>query len=234
MNKHIIIQYVFLFVLCCLFVSFFIYTSKRLHMLESSMQEVVVTTVTDSEKRLETAMDTSVGKAKNELEKRLDEKMLATQNHIENELSTAFKKDLRSTQHTIQGLQTTVAEQTKKTNTIETTFSAILDEQKKQHISTVMEDTALIEKGEKAMHLFEAEDYMKAAVLWDEIVTVQPNNLEARFYALYSRYLYNPTDSSLYAKIIREFTLLEKNGYTREEMDGVLQTIRLETAGAAE
>ena len=41
-------------------------------------------------------------------------------------------------------------------------------------------------------------------------------------------------DSSLYEKIIREFTLLEKNGYTRKEMEDILETVRMETSGAEE
>ncbi len=234
MNKQPVIQYTFLSVLCCMVIALFVFLYVRLHNLEHTMRNYILKTVTESELRLEEVTRETVDKAKTDLEHHLNEKLETAQNHIESELSSAIKKDFRNTRHTIQGLQTSVAEQTKKTDTIETTFTAILDEQKKQHISTVSEDRVLAEKGERAKQLFEEKEYIKAAVLWDEIVILQPDNREARFYALYARYIHNPADSSLYEKIIREFTLLEKNGYTRKEMEDILETVRMETSGAKE
>ena len=234
MNNRNTIHYVFFSSVCVLLVSIFVFVIVRFTLLENSMRDYVAKTVAQSEEHLQKVMESSIDEAKITLEKRLNEKTESVQNHIETELKTALKKDFRNTRHTIQGLQTKVIEQSKKTDTIETTFTALLDEQKKQHISTVVADTVLAKKEEQAKRLFEEQEYIQAANLWDEIVAVQSDNFDARFYAQYARYLYNPMDSSLYTKIVQEFTLLQKNGYMRQEMDDVLQTLRMETTGGTE
>lgn len=234
MNNRNTIHYVFFSSVCVLLVSIFVFVIVRFTLLENSMRDYVAKTVAQSEEHLQKVMESSIDEAKIALEKRLNEKTESVQNHIETELKTALKKDFRNTRHTIQGLQTKVIEQSKKTDTIETTFTALLDEQKKQHISTVVADTVLAKKEEQAKRLFEEQEYIQAANLWDEIVAVQSDNFDARFYAQYARYLYNPMDSSLYTKIVQEFTLLQKNGYMRQEMDDVLQTLRMETTGGTE
>lgn len=234
MNNRNTIHYVFFSSVCVLLVSIFVFVIVRFTLLENSMRDYVAKTVAQSEEHLQKVMESSIDEAKITLEKRLNEKTESVQNHIETELKTALKKDFRNTRHTIQGLQTKVVEQSKKTDTIETTFTALLDEQKKQHISTVVADTVLAKKEEQAKRLFEEQEYIQAANLWDEIVAVQSDNFDARFYAQYARYLYNPMDSSLYTKIVQEFTLLQKNGYMRQEMDDVLQTLRMETTGGTE
>ena len=234
MNNRNTIHYVFFSSVCVLLVSIFVFVIVRFTLLENSMRDYVAKTVAQSEEHLQKVMESSIDEAKIALEKSLNEKTESVQNHIETELKTALKKDFRNTRHTIQGLQTKVIEQSKKTDTIETTFTALLDEQKKQHISTVVADTVLAKKEEQAKRLFEEQEYIQAANLWDEIVAVQSDNFDARFYAQYARYLYNPMDSSLYTKIVQEFTLLQKNGYMRQEMDDVLQTLRMETTGGTE
>lgn len=234
MNNRNTIHYVFFSSVCVLLVSIFVFVIVRFTLLENSMRDYVAKTIAQSEEHLQKVTESSIDEAKIALEKRLNEKTESVQNHIETELKTALKKDFRNTRHTIQGLQTKVIEQSKKTDTIETTFTALLDEQKKQHISTVVADTVLAKKEEQAKRLFEEQEYIQAANLWDEIVAVQSDNFDARFYAQYARYLYNPMDSSLYTKIVQEFTLLQKNGYMRQEMDDVLQTLRMETTGGTE
>lgn len=141
------------------------------------------------------------------------------------EAREALAGDSENTQYGITELAVEIKKQGKKSDSIESIFIDILEEQKKQHISTIQSDTALIEKVRLAKQLFDNGEYVQSAALWNEISVAQPNNFESRFYAIYTSYLINPMDSSLYDALLKEFDLLKNNGYQRDEMDEVTDAI---------
>jgi hypothetical protein len=109
------------------------------------------------------------------------------------------------------------------------TYTGILDEQKKQHISSSDKDTEITDEQKAAENLFAQGKYHDAAEKFNNVLVYEKNNLTIRFYAAYSEFLANPMDSTQYNRIVKEFNELKLNGYQRKEIDTTLEYIKNET-----
>jgi hypothetical protein len=116
-----------------------------------------------------------------------------------------------------------------KITSLNTTYTGILEEQKKQHISTAEKDTEISDEQKDAENLFSQGRYKEAAEKFNNVLIYKKNNPEARFYAAYAEFLANPMDSTQYVRIIKEFNKLKQEGYQRKEIDTTLEYIKNET-----
>jgi hypothetical protein len=113
---------------------------------------------------------------------------------------------------------------------LDSTYTDLLQEQKKQHVSTVEKDTEITEEEKTAEKLFSQGKYHESSLMFGNVIVYEKNNQSARFYASYSEFLANPMDSTAYDRITREFNDLKKSGYQRKEIDSTLEFIKNETA----
>lgn len=116
-----------------------------------------------------------------------------------------------------------------KINSLNETYTGLLQEQQKQHISTAEKDTEIKDQQKAAENLFAQGRYRDAAEKFNSVLVYQKNNQTVRFYAVYSEFLANPMDSTQYDRIVREFNELKLAGYQRKEIDTTLEYIKNET-----
>ncbi|HAH60841.1 MAG TPA: hypothetical protein DCL73_01940 [Treponema sp.] len=116
-----------------------------------------------------------------------------------------------------------------KINSLNETYTGLLQEQQKQHISTAEKDAEITDEQKTAEKLFAQGRYGEAAEKFNSVLVYQKNNQTVRFYAVYSEFLANPMDSTQYGRIVREFNELKQAGYQRKEIDTTLEYIKNET-----
>jgi uncharacterized protein (DUF927 family) len=110
-------------------------------------------------------------------------------------------------------------------------YGDLLAEQKKRTLESVYDEGTVQDLKDEAWGLFEEGKYRQAHDLYRTIEGREPENLEVRFYRYYALFLTNRMDAEQYGAVKTAFSLLEKNGYTRKEMDDVVQFISLESGG---
>jgi len=116
-----------------------------------------------------------------------------------------------------------------KINTLNQTYSGLLQEQQKQRVSTTEKDTEITAAQTDGEHLFAQGRYREAAEKFNSVLVYQKTNQTVRFYAAYAEFLSNPMDSTQYGKIVRVFNGLKQEGFQRNEIDTTLEYIKNET-----
>jgi hypothetical protein len=111
---------------------------------------------------------------------------------------------------------------------IEQVYGDLLAEQKKRTLESLYNEESLLESIHDAAELFKAGKYRQANELYVFISDEQPDNLDARFYRFYTQFLVNKGDQSQYRQIRNGLMELEKRGYTRTELQEVLEYIAAE------
>jgi hypothetical protein len=110
-------------------------------------------------------------------------------------------------------------------------YANLLAEQQKKTLESLYDENALIDKMNEAKSLFTAARHKSAHDIFVVITEEQPGNQEAWFFRYYSLFLINRSDREQYRHIKAGFSLLERNGYSREEMGEVLRYIAIEENG---
>lgn len=171
----------------------------------------------------------------NNLDVRMESLTLSVNNTITHQ-SEEFKYLLNSentlTRSTIDSLKDTTikSQRTVQSNihTLQNTYSSILNEESKHHVSDSEKDTAINDSLEEAKKLFSQNKYLEANKIFMKLLELQQDNKEIHFYAFYSLFLSNKMDSTQYRIIIDEFTKLENSGYARPEITETLRYINNE------
>jgi hypothetical protein len=114
---------------------------------------------------------------------------------------------------------------------IDAVYAGILAELEKRTLDSLYTETGLKEKEMEAGILFREGKYPSAGALYAVVAEAQPENVEARFYFLYSLFLSNKLDRSNYQRIKDGLQALDRNGYHRAEIREVLEHIELEERG---
>jgi hypothetical protein len=92
---------------------------------------------------------------------------------------------------------------------------------------------AILEKEREAARLFGEKKYAMASAQYAEVAQAQPENMEARFYYLYSLFLNNKLDRGNYRQIKEGLDALERYGFYRVETREILEYIASEEDGLA-
>jgi hypothetical protein len=111
---------------------------------------------------------------------------------------------------------------------IEQIYGDLLAEQKKKTLENLYNEESLLERLRDAEELFKAGKYRQANELYVFVANEQPDNLDAHFYRYYTQFLVNKGDQSQYRQIRIGLMGLEKRGYTRTELQEVLEYISAE------
>jgi hypothetical protein len=110
-------------------------------------------------------------------------------------------------------------------------YAGLLAEQQKKTLESLYDENMLIDKMNEAESLFAAGRYKSAYDIFVVLTEEQPGNQEAWFFRYYSLFLINKSDREQYRHIKAGFSLLERNGYIREEMGETLRYIAIEENG---
>jgi len=110
-------------------------------------------------------------------------------------------------------------------------YAGILSEMEKRTIESLYSEALLIDMEQEAALLFREEKYLQASVLYLTLSESQPENINARFFYLYSLFLSNKMDRGNYPKIKEGLTSLERGGYLRAEIHEVMRFMELEESG---
>ena len=143
----------------------------------------------------------------------------------------AISKQIRISNGNVTMLSKHTQAQFNETKKMSSTYDALLKEEKSRRIETVSLDTSLALKTREADTLFNNENYTKAYALYGEILEFQKDNLVVRFRRIFSLFNINRLDSSVYAEILRECSILRKNGFTDEKLDEMERFIKGEQSG---
>lgn len=108
---------------------------------------------------------------------------------------------------------------------IDKVYGDVLSEQKKRTIDDVYPEEQLKAMMQTGMEYLHNQRYSQARASFMEICKYAPDNLEARFYATQALFLLNRIDRSQYAVIQKEFQILKENGFTKPEMEDILNYI---------
>jgi hypothetical protein len=129
-----------------------------------------------------------------------------------------------TTEETIAGISGTRRQITQLDNV----YSDILEAQEKKSLEALYSEDAMTEKIEEAEKAFSEEKYLSANRLYTELSEFYSDNNDMRFYRYYSLFLSNKADRNNYRQIKEAFQLLERNGYTRNEIGEVFEYIENE------
>lgn len=110
-------------------------------------------------------------------------------------------------------------------NRIERVYAALLDEQKKKTLKDLYDEPFVIDRYENAQKLFNEKKYRQAYDEFSFVSNEQPENPDALFFKYYSLFLVNRGDQSQYRAIKNSFLQLQKRGYSRAEIQEVLDFI---------
>lgn len=110
-------------------------------------------------------------------------------------------------------------------------YEGILTEMQKKTLEAVYTENVLIDMENEAYDLFKKGKYALASDQYASLAKAQPENIEARFFNLYSLFLNNKLDRNNYSRIKEGMKALEKNGYIRVEIKEALDYIDLEENG---
>ena len=143
----------------------------------------------------------------------------------------AMGKQLEASDSNVTMLSKRAQAQFNETKKMSRTYDALLTEEKSRRIETASLDSSLVLKTREADTLFTNENYAKAYALYGEILAFQKDNLTVRFRRIFSLFSMNRLDSSVYAEILRECSILRKNGFTDEKLDEMEKFIKEEQGG---
>jgi hypothetical protein len=110
----------------------------------------------------------------------------------------------------------------------EQVYADLLEEQKKKTLDALYGEEELLERIRRAGELFGAGKYKQAHDLYADISEAQPENREVRFYRYYTLFLLNKNDRNQYRFIREGLMQLERSGYMRDEIGGILSYIAAE------
>ena len=143
----------------------------------------------------------------------------------------AMGKQLEASDSNVTMLSKRAQAQFNETKKMSSTYDALLTEEKSRRIETASLVSSLVLKTREADTLFTNGNYAKAYALYGEILAFQKDNLTVRFRRIFSLFSMNRLDSSVYAEILRECSILRKNGFTDEKLDEMEKFIKEEQGG---
>jgi hypothetical protein len=152
-----------------------------------------------------------------QMEKRTAERLET----VEREITAEVLASALDTQDAILGTRRQVSR-------LDATYGDLLEAQKRRTLEGLYVEDTLAEQRVEAGRAFESGRYMTASRLWGEIARAHQEDQEARFYQYYAFFLYNRQDRNNYRAIEEAFILLEKQGYTRQELVETLAFIAAE------
>ena len=144
-----------------------------------------------------------------------EEKLLERTAALERNIRSALSASAGGTQRVIRDL--------------DSSYQDLLEAQKRRTLEELYKEDELDVERQKAIEAFAAAQYVSASGLYREIATAHPEDQEARFFQYYSLFLSNKLDQDNYPAIKEAMILLERQGYTREELSQTLEFIEAET-----
>jgi hypothetical protein len=108
------------------------------------------------------------------------------------------------------------------------TYGALLAAQKRRTLDSLYEEDFIPLTLNEAKKAFNAENYLRAKALYDEVVHAQKDNQDAQFYSAYALFLANKNERNNYRAVSDAFAVLEHSGYTRSEIAETLDYINRE------
>lgn len=112
---------------------------------------------------------------------------------------------------------------------MENFYRDLLFEQQQKTVATAEYDASLQIYRQDAFALMEQGLFVQAHKLFSEIASVNPDDYECRFYAMYTLFHSNPLDSRHYNKILQEISILKQNEYDNDKMQKIIDFIAVET-----
>jgi hypothetical protein len=104
-----------------------------------------------------------------------------------------------------------------------TVYSSLPAGQQKRTLDDLYAQQAILEREREAARLFREGKYTMTSAQYAAVVRAQPENMEARFYELYSLFLSNKLDRGNYRQIKEGLQTLERYGFYRVETREILE-----------
>jgi len=142
----------------------------------------------------------------------------------------ALEKDIADSTAATDSRITITNERIRQMNAV---YAGILAELEKRTLDSLYSENILMETEQEARTLFLEGKYLQASVKYELVAEAQPENVEARFFYLYSLFLNNKLNRSNYRRIKEGLQALERNGYLRAEIRETLRFIEMEERGLA-
>lgn len=111
---------------------------------------------------------------------------------------------------------------------VDTVYSDLLAEQKKKTLDSVYTDAEVNAKYREALELIDKKKYFQANELLNFVVKEQADNLDARFYRVFSLFNMNTVDRNQYPSIQKELGILRQRGYDNPDIERILTFIQSE------
>ena len=143
----------------------------------------------------------------------------------------ALGEQIRVSDRNVTMLRRNTQAQFNETKKMSDTYDALLAEEKNRRIGTAALDTSLAAKTQEADAIFNNGDYVKAYALYTEILEFQKDNLAVRFRRVFSLFNINRLNSGVYAEILRECSVLRRNGFVDERLNEMETFIKAEQGG---
>lgn len=112
---------------------------------------------------------------------------------------------------------------------LEKTYSELLEAEKLKKVIESEQDMKLRDNKKNVISLYQKKEYDECLKLCNQILEIDGQDLEIRFYRMSSLFLINKMDSSKYELILSDCEVLKTNGYNLEQVQEVENYIKKES-----
>lgn len=115
-----------------------------------------------------------------------------------------------------------------KTVEIKETYENLLNEQQKQNISTVAQDSVVEKMIKDGNEAFAKKQYSESYEFFSNVLKYHRDNIDIRIKKALSLYKANPMNSSSYKEILEDCKIIKNKGGHNEELEKIEKIILLE------
>lgn len=112
---------------------------------------------------------------------------------------------------------------------LEKTYAELLEAEKLKKVIESEQDIKLRDNKKNVISLYQKKEYDECFKLCNQILEIDGQDLEIRFYRMSSLFLINKMDSSKYELILSDCEVLKTNGYNLEQVQEVENYIKKES-----
>lgn len=112
---------------------------------------------------------------------------------------------------------------------LEKIYAELLEAEKLKKVIESEQDMKLRDNKKNVIRLYQKNEYDECLKLCNQILEIDGQDLEIRFYRMSSLFLINKMDSSKYELILSDCEVLKTNGYNLEQVQEVENYIKKES-----
>ena len=148
-------------------------------------------------------------------------------NLIDEEL-VKLSQDLDGLSENLDGLSKRNDGVQRKIQSLNRTYSELLEEQKNRSVDITKTDNAVLKIKKEMVSAYEVKNYSLCYEKTKSVLSIHSDDFETRRYKVLSAYKMNPMDSSKYEEILSDIQVLQQSGNSNNEIAEIQAVILTE------